>query len=411
MRSNVAEMMKRAAMSENLNVGKVLRRACAMGTACGVGGVDVAILFCSLLSLAGSEIEPAINSKQILQELYEETKRFVGRGIDAHEVLERAQAIAKTKGRGVSAVELFCLLGLYTPLSQVFEDKGLGREFLIELVRASDVACQTFENDGDPFVDLEALIGLGSVKNEVRKLVDLVRFNTARQANGLESESLTNNFVFTGNPGTGKTTVARIIARIYTRLGALKKGHLIEVGRADLVAGYVGQSAERTKKVVESALDGVLFIDEAYSLAQGGHSDYGQEVIATLVQEMERYRSRLVVVVAGYGDEMKKLVNMNPGLQSRFTKYIHFPDYTCEELVQVFQMMARKGGYSCSDEAVRRLGVKIETMVRTADRNSGNARFVRNLFGEVKERMASRVMACGSPRKASLVTIEAEDIP
>ena len=228
---------------------------------------------------------------------------------------------------------------------------------------------------------------------------------------GLPAESLTNNFVFTGNPGTGKTTVARILARIYAKLGVLKRGHLVEVGRADLVAGYVGQSAERTKKVIESALDGVLFIDEAYALAQGGHSDYGQEVIATLVQEMERWRERLVVVVAGYGDEMHKFVGMNPGLQSRFTKCIDFPDYTAEELLQVFRLLARKNGYVCSDMAEAKVKVRMDELVRTADRHSGNARAVRNLFGSVKERMATRVVATGCRSKDCLVRIEEADIP
>ena len=398
-------------MKGSCEMQAILRRAAAMAEACGLGGVDASILLCSLLSLKGDEIERAIYSRRIKNELYEDAKRLVGRGGGVGEVLNRAKGIEQAESRDVSAIELFCLIGLATPLAQLYQSKGLGREMLEELLESSRASLRRVVDIGDPVADLEALIGLGSVKEEVRKLMSLIQFNAARQAKGLSAESLTNNFVFTGNPGTGKTTVARILARIYAKLGVLKRGHLVEVGRADLVAGYVGQSAERTKKVIESALDGVLFIDEAYSLAQGGHADYGQEVIATLVQEMERWRERLVVVVAGYGDEMHKFVGMNPGLKSRFTKYINFPDYTAEELLQVFRLLVRKNGYASSSKAEARVKTRMDELVRTADRHSGNARAVRNLFGAVKERMATRVVATGCRSKDSLVRIEEADIP
>ena len=398
-------------MNNGSEILSVLRRAAAMADACGLGEVDASILLCSLLSLKGDEIERTIYSRRIKNELYEDAKRLVGRSGDVGEVLNRAKGIEQAESREVAVFELFYLIGLATSLAQLYQSKGLGREMLEELLESSRANLRRVVDVGDPVADLEALIGLGSVKEEVRKLMSLIQFNAARQAKGLPAESLTNNFVFTGNPGTGKTTVARILARIYAKLGVLKRGHLVEVGRADLVAGYVGQSAERTKKVIESALDGVLFIDEAYSLAQGGHSDYGQEVIATLVQEMERWRERLVVVVAGYGDEMHKFVGMNPGLQSRFTKYIDFPDYTAEELLQVFRLLVRKNGYACSDKAEARVKTRMDELVRTADRHSGNARAVRNLFGAVKERMATRVVATGCRSKDSLVRIEEADIP
>lgn len=387
----------------------VMRRAAAMAQACGLDGVDAAILLCSLLSLKGEEIEQAIYFRRIKNELYEDAKRLVGRSGDVGAMLSRATEHALAESREISAVELFCLLGLETSLAELYQDKGLNRGRLNDLL----ASCQqkAVEDVGDPIADLDGLFGLGLVKEEVRKLMALVQFNAARKANGLAAESLTNNFVFTGDPGTGKTTIARIIARIYAKLGALKCGHLVEVGRADLVAGYVGQSAERTKQVIQSALDGVLFIDEAYSLSEGGRSDYGLEVIATLVQEMERYRDRLVVIVAGYGEEMHKFIGMNPGLQSRFTKFIRFPNYSAEELVQIFRRLVEKNGYVCSSEAEARVVTRIAEMARTADRNLGNARFVRNLFGVVKERMALRVVAAGRRKKNDLARIEAEDIP
>lgn len=389
----------------------VTRRAAAMARACGLHGVDAAILLCSLLSLKGEEVEQAIYSRRIKNELYEDAKRLVGRSGDVGAMLSRATERALAEGREISAMELFCHLGLETSLAELYQDKGLNQGMLNDLLASCRSRQKAAEEVGDPIADLNGLIGLGSVKEEVRKLMALVQFNAARKANGLAAESLTNNFVFTGDPGTGKTTIARIIARIYAKLGVLKRGHLVEVGRADLVAGYVGQSAERTKNVIQSALDGVLFIDEAYSLAEGGRSDYGHEVIATLVQEMERYRDRLVVIVAGYGEEMHKFIGMNPGLQSRFTKFIHFPNYTSEELVKIFRRLVEKNGYACASEAEARVATRIAEMARAADLNSGNARFVRNLFGAVKERMALRVVASGRQKKNDLVRIEAEDIP
>lgn len=388
----------------------VMRRAAAMARACGLDGVDAAILLCSLLSLKGEEIERTIYSRRIKNELYEDAKRLVGRSGDVGALLSRATERALAERREISAMELFCLLGLETSLAELYQDKGLNRGMLEDLLASCRSRQEPVEDVGDPLDDLNGLIGLDSVKEEVRKLMALVQFNAARKANGLAAEALTNNFVFTGDPGTGKTTIARILARIYAKLGVLKRGHLVEVGRADLVAGYVGQSAERTKKVIQFALDGVLFIDEAYSLAEGGRSDYGHEVIATLVQEMERYRDRLAVIVAGYGEEMHTFIGMNPGLQSRFTKFIRFPNYTAEELVQIFGRLVEKNGYVCSSEAEARVATRIAEMARTADRNSGNARFVRNLFGAVKERMALRVVAAGR-KKNDLVRIEAEDIP
>lgn len=262
----------------------------------------------------------------------------------------------------------------------------------------------------DPLVELEELIGLDAVKMEVRKLVELVNFNEARRKAGLSSDALARHFVFTGNPGTGKTTVARIIAEIYKKLGILKKGHLVEVDRSKLVAGYVGQTAIQTNAVIDAAIDGVLFIDEAYSLATGGRSDYGGEAIATLLKRMEDQRDRLVVIVAGYEDEIGAFVNSNPGLKSRFTKYIRFPDYTADELTLIFKSFCRAQGYECSREVVDAVRRKMLAAAEQGGRVTGNARFARNFFVEVKERMAMRVMSEGLISKRKLKEISVEDI-
>lgn len=265
------------------------------------------------------------------------------------------------------------------------------------------------EDDGNPFNELDGLIGLERVKDEVKKLVELVKFNSARKAKGLPAGGMTSHFVFTGNPGTGKTTVARIVARIYRELGILKKGHLIEVDRSKLVAGYIGQTAIKTNAVVDSALDGALFIDEAYALVAGGLSDYGSEAIATLLKRMEDARERFIVIVAGYTGEMCRFVRSNPGLESRFTKFIEFPDYSIDELISIFCSIASKNQFTFSCEVPEKVRKVIEA-VSVDGHVSGNARFVRNLFSAVRERMARRVMRIKDASKSQLQEIEAEDI-
>ncbi|MBQ9347534.1 MAG: AAA family ATPase, partial [Oscillibacter sp.] len=201
------------------------------------------------------------------------------------------------------------------------------------------------ENIEDLQKELDGYIGLERVKQEVRSLVNLVKVHQLRRENGLPEPELSLHMVFTGNPGTGKTTVARIMARIYKSLGILSKGQLVEVDRSGLVAGYVGQTALKTAKAVESALGGVLFIDEAYALNGKGDNDFGQEAIDTVLKAMEDHRDDLVVIVAGYDELMDAFIHSNPGLESRFNRFLHFDDYTEEELLKIFQMRCDKGGY------------------------------------------------------------------
>ena len=239
--------------------------------------------------------------------------------------------------------------------------------------------------------ELDGLIGLGPVKSEIAKLRDFIRYQIECRRRGLPTASVSNHCVFTGNPGTGKTTVARIVARIYHEMGVIKTDKVIETDRSGLVAEYIGHTAQKTNKVVDEALDGVLFVDEAYSLVNGGEKDFGKEAIDTLLKRMEDDRDRLIVIVAGYTDEMKRFIDSNPGLKSRFTRYIEFPDYSADELVQIFLYMAEKEQYVCTDEVKAKLLSLMKQSVENKDRTFGNARYVRNCYEEVKRRLATRV--------------------
>jgi type VII secretion ATPase EccA len=238
---------------------------------------------------------------------------------------------------------------------------------------------------------LKSLIGVDSVKEEIETLTNFIKIQQARETKGLKTSSVSYHCVFTGNPGTGKTTVARIVADIYKSLGILAKGHLVETDRSGLVAEYVGQTAVKTNKIIDSALDGVLFIDEAYSLISKSENDYGKEAIATLLKRMEDNRDRLVVILAGYSAEMQQFIDSNPGLQSRFNRYIEFPDYSAEELYQVFEKNAKEFDYKISKDAEMPLKEYLTNKVANKDKNFGNARFVRNLFEKTIERQANRL--------------------
>lgn len=258
--------------------------------------------------------------------------------------------------------------------------------------------------------DLEKLIGLQQVKKEIKELKDFIEVNRRREDSGMKTPPISYHCVFTGNPGTGKTTVARIVAGIYKELGILQKGHLVETDRSGLVAEYVGQTAVKTNKVIDSALDGVLFIDEAYSLIGSGNEDYGKEAIATLVKRMEDNRDRLVVILAGYEDEMQLFIESNPGLRSRFNRFIHFEDYTAQELKQIFLSMLQRYDYILQGEGEQVLRQHFEQCVATKGKDFGNARYVRNLFERTIKAQSVRLAAHSSTDKTQLATIIADDI-
>lgn len=257
--------------------------------------------------------------------------------------------------------------------------------------------------------ELEALVGLDSVKNEVLACINLLRINNLRKEKGLPELQTSNHMVFTGHPGTGKTTVARIMAKIFKSLGVVSKGQLVETDRSGLVAGYMGQTALKTAQVIKKAKGGVLFIDEAYSLSsEEGSNDYGREAIDTLVKGMEDYRDDLVVIVAGYVDEMKKFIGMNPGLRSRFNKYINFADYSAEEMLEIFKRQCEKAQFLLSTDAEE---VALRYFANCQkDPTFGNARGVRNFFDRVVMNQATRILNVKNPSESEFRTIKKEDI-
>lgn len=266
------------------------------------------------------------------------------------------------------------------------------------------------EQQKSPMRQLNELIGLRQVKSELQSLTRFIEVNQKRKEAGLRVAAISYHCVFAGNPGTGKTTVARILAGIYRQLGILKKGQLIETDRSGLVAEYVGQTAVKTNKMIDRAIGGVLFTDEAYTLAQGGENDYGREAIATLLKRMEDERDRLVVILAGYTNEIEQFINSNPGLRSRFNRYVHFDDYTEEELFQIFILQAQKYDYHLDDEAKGALRSLLHEKVENRQKDFGNARYVRNLFESVIENQAVRLSANKETDKDSLAIITKADI-
>lgn len=279
-----------------------------------------------------------------------------------------------------------------------------------------DVSCQVQQAQTPPLEtlddlrqELEGYIGLSAVKHEVESLINLVSVQKLRRENGLPVSDLSLHMVFSGNPGTGKTMIARLMARVYRCLGILSKGQLVEVDRSGLVAGYVGQTAIKTGEVIQKALGGVLFIDEAYALTDRGGNDYGQEAVDTLLKAMEDHREDLVVIVAGYTERMDRFIHSNPGLESRFNRFLHFPDYTAQELADIFEMRCKSSGYTLTDDARQPLLRLLERGCQ-APKGFGNARGARNLFERTVSAQANRLAHEPKITRETLMLLTAEDL-
>ena len=319
------------------------------------------------------------------------------------------------KGCGCISIGIVLMFILVIVIGICYDDEETDEkkeEQKTEQVEKKDSVVVNAPLEGDPYKELDELIGLEQVKEEVRSLANFVKIQKQREAKGLKTPKMSFHLVFTGSPGTGKTTVARIVARIYKDLGVLKKGHLVETDRSGLVANYVGQTATKTNEIVDSALNGVLFIDEAYALVPTANknNDYGQEAISTLLKRMEDDRDKLVVIVAGYTKEMNRFIDSNPGLKSRFNRYINFPDYTSGELCEIFNMYVKKNQYSLTPDAERYLKTRLDSAVRHKNRNFGNARYARNIFEKSIQRQANRLSKEKNPTAIQLSELTASDI-
>ena len=297
----------------------------------------------------------------------------------------------------------------------MIEDKVTKEEF--HLVQQSQSENSTSNNLEDNknltnlLQQLNDLVGLSTVKEEISSLINLIKVRKLRENYNMPQMDMSFHMVFTGNPGTGKTTVARIVAQIYKELGILSKGNLVETDRSGLVAGYVGQTALKVKEVVEEATGGVLFIDEAYALSSGvGTNDFGNEAIDTLVKMMEDHRDNLVIIVAGYQKEMENFLKANTGLISRFNKFIEFSDYTTIELIDILNTLAKNAGMNVSTDAAGILQKALENMTKAKRKVFGNARGIRNVFEKIVVNQANRIVTISEPSKEMLTKIVLEDV-
>lgn len=296
------------------------------------------------------------------------------------------------------------------------------KDSLIKFYGYSEVVniCSTKENDNEDdsitldelMSQLNQLVGLASVKSKVNDLIAFQKVQLLRKGKGMHSPKSTMHLAFTGNPGTGKTTVARIVGRIYKKLGLLSKGHFMEVSRTDLIAGYQGQTAHKVKEVIDKAKGGVLFIDEAYSITENDHSDsYGRECLTELTKALEDYREDLVVIVAGYTEPMKQFFESNPGLKSRFNTFIEFDDYKAPELIDILKSFSVAEDYVISERVLSFLSSQLPQVIQCNENGFANGRYIRNIFETMIMNHSRRVAKIESPSIDDLKMIKIEDVP
>ncbi len=363
------------------------------------------------------------NSKEKISKLHEAVADSVKEGLD-RSFAEMVRVINKLE---LPPLLIFYYQFLTREVCQAFANmdgdlSSKENRFIQYLLRQISVICEDYDATSagqsravaeekleQVLQELDELVGITTVKDKVKETANFARIQQFRIVQGLKPIATSYHSVYTGNPGTGKTTVARLMGRIYKSLGVLKKGHLIECDRSALVGEYVGQTAPRTNAVIDSALDGILFIDEAYGLVKE-HEDYGQEAIETLLKRMEDDRDRLIVIVAGYPEEMDRFIHSNPGLQSRFNRFIEFPDYTPRELCRIFALMCRKNGLTLTPASKEKVLHHFAGLHQECGENFGNARLARNCFEAVINAQASRLAASGTFDARALTVLEAQDL-
>lgn len=272
------------------------------------------------------------------------------------------------------------------------------------------VALNSYPELAACFEELQSLVGMKKVKRFVHEIFAWLEITRRREEVGLHSDKQVLHMVFTGNPGTGKTTVARILARLFQKMGVLEKGHLVEAERADLVGEYIGHTAHRTRELIKRALGGILFIDEAYTLARGGEKDFGKEAIDTLVKAMEDHKDQLILILAGYSQEMQSFLAANPGLPSRFPIRLHFPDFSLRELMTIAEQMLGEKQYCLTSIAEKKLRRHLFEVQKKTVHNFGNARYVRNLLEQAIRQQAVRLLQQPQTNRDELMTIQAADL-
>jgi len=382
--------------------------------------------------LLGAEIKGAVNfpqnkKKEILQ-YWDHASKFISeRGLNQREDMLPSLAMIRRYDDANGSLHFDTLSAAYTAYAQALmkADGSVNdaeKERLEQINSLIATAAKISSVTEEPVPEEETLeevmekinelVGMDNIKGEIQTFINLVKIQKERRDRGLPETPLSLHAVFYGPPGTGKTTIARLLGRVYRCLGLLKKGHLIETDRAGLVAGYVGQTATKTDEVVQKALDGVLFIDEAYALAAGqGGQDFGREAVDTILKRMEDHRERLAVIVAGYPDEMKVFIESNPGLKSRFRRYYYFDHYEPDALMAIFEIFSGNVAFTLEEDAKIKLKEVITKAYEARSRTFGNGRLVRNLFEKIVEQQANRIAAITPLTEDVLCTIKVDDVP